>query len=223
VAAASTNGTGRSTPARSTRDPEASDSFTLAQLDAVNTVADRTSTTLQTGEGWVDDPHFLGRLTRTLAYTGAHISVLSGGWRAHTTRADPEISESKVTTYEYSPPIRSDAIKGEFLYWRRPKNEKPIPMPIKKEVAPWLGLFFDQAKPRSRQRYNQILDELEPLVGFSCNPLRFRHTCGVLLYHVYKMPAADVQRLMGFTPETMLTYVVRTKEEIREEMVAKGW
>ncbi len=197
------------------RDPEASDSFTLAQLDQVFQVADQTRITIQSIDGWKNDPLFLGRLTRTLAYTGMHISVLSGSFRAKTVR--------RVRRVEWVGPIRSDAIREGFLFWRRPKNEKPIPLPIKRDIAPWLGEFLDQEKPRSTRRYEQILEDLEQLVGFPTNPLRFRHTCGVLLYHVLKMDAATVQKLMGFTPETMLTYVVRTKEQIAEEMVEKGW
>lgn len=179
--------------------------------------------TLQTHQGWVGDPLFLGRLCRTLAYTGMHISVLSGGFRQHTSLADKAIPESKWTSHDYSPPLDSTAIRGDFLYWRRPKNEKPIAMPIKPDIHPWLASFLDQPRPRSTRRYQQLLDELEKEVGFSCNPLRFRHTCGVLLYHVLKLDAATVQRMLGCTPNTMLTYVVRTKEQIREEMIAKGW
>jgi len=205
------------------RDPEASDSFTLTQLEKTFGAADGMTVKLQAGGGWVDDPQFMGRLTRTLAYTGAHISVLSGGYRRRTFQADPDIPESKSTTFEYEAPINSSAIRGDFLFWRRPKNEKPVALPIKKEIRPWLGTFFDQRKPRSTRRYEQLLEELEAKVGFPCNPLRYRHTCGVLLYHVLKMDAATVQKLMGFTPATMLTYVVRTKEQIREEMVSKGW
>ncbi len=206
------------------RDPEASDSFTLAQLETVHRVSDSLPVTLQTRRGgWIEDPAFLGHLSRTLAYTGMHISVLSGGYRARTLQADKDIPESKETFYEYSAPINSSAIRGGFLYWRRPKNEKPIPMPIKRDLNPWLGPFFDQPKPRSTRRYEQLLEEVEGQSGFPCNPLRFRHTCGVLLYHVLKMDAATVQRLLGVTAETMLKYVIRTKEEIREEMVAKGW
>ncbi len=197
------------------RDPEASDSFTTPQLDRVFRLADEKILKLQREGQWVDDPFFLGRLCRTLAFTGMHISVLCGGWRQQTIEEEIHL--------EYSPPISSEAIRNGFLFWHRPKNEKPIPMPIKRELAPWLGEFFDQPKPKTYRRYEQILEELEFDVGFPCNPLRFRHTCGVLLYHVLKMDAATVQKLMGFTPETMLTYVVRTKEQVAAEMVEKGW
>ena len=205
------------------RDPEASDSFTIAQLDKILASADATTTKLQRGGYWEDDPKFLGRLTRTLAYTGMHISVLSGGFRQHTFRGDPEIPESREVAHDYSAPIDSSAVRGDFLYWRRPKNEKPIAMPIKPEIQPWLGTFLDQPRPRSTRRYEQILDTLQEKVGFPCNPLRFRHTCGVLLYHVLKLDAATVQHLLGCTPHTMLTYVVRTKEQTRDEMIQKGW
>jgi hypothetical protein len=198
------------------RDPEASDSFTLAQLERVFEVADGQTIRLQTGEGWVDDYQWLGRFVRTLAYTGMHISVFSGAWRRS--------MQDGEAIAEYVPPIDSTAIREGFLFWRRPKNEKPIPMPIKKDIAPWLGEFFDHPRPRSTRRYEQILEDMvEAEVGFPANPLRFRHTCGVILYHVLKLDAATVQKLMGFTPETMLTYVIRTKEQIAAEMVEKGW
>jgi integrase len=205
------------------RDPEASDSFTLGQLETVHRVADSKIIKLQANGGWIEDPQFLGRLTRVLAYTGMHISVLSGGFRQHTTQSDEDIPESRVTLYDYSAPLDSSAVRGDFLYWRRPKNEKPIPMPIKRDIAPWLGQFLDQPRPKTTRRYQQILEEVEKGVGFPTNPLRFRHTCGVLLYWVLKMDAATVQRLLGCTAQTMLTYVIRTKEQIREEMIAKGW
>jgi len=193
------------------RDPESSDSFSLAQLETVNRTADGWTVKLQAGGGWIDDSLFMGRLTRTLAYTGMHISVLSGGWRRQ--------GEERT----YSPPLDSSAIRGDFLYWRRPKNEKPIAMPIKAEIAPWLPAFLDQVRPKTSRRYQQLLEELEKKTGFACNPLRFRHTCGVILYHVLKLDAATVQRMLGCTPDTMLRYVIRTKEEIRQEMVSKGW
>jgi len=172
-------------------------------------------TKLQTGTGWVDDPRFLGRLTRTLAYTGMHIAILSGGFRQKTVKGN--------TSYDYVPAIRSDAIRNGFLYWHRVKNEKSIALPIKREISLWLGEFLDQEKPKSTRRYEQILEGLGDAIGFPANPLRFRHTCGVLLYHVLKMDAATVQKLMGFTSETMLTYVVRTKEQVADEMIQKGW
>ena len=193
------------------RDPEASDSFTLDQLEEVFRIAGSTTVMLQTGDGWCRDSNFLGRTTKTLAYTGMHISVLSGGWR----------HDDGATAYH--PPLDSSAIRGDFLYWRRPKNQKPIAMPIKKDISPWLGAFLDQKRPRSVSRYQQLLDELSEKVGFSCNPLRFRHTCGVILYHVLKLDGAVVQRMLGCTAQTLLTYIIRTKEEIRKEMVEKGW
>ncbi len=198
-----------------TRDPEASDSFTVDQLALIEREADGITVRLQRPGEFVEDGVLLGRTVRTLAYTGMHIMVLSGGYRRKTRR--------KVTTWEYSPPITSAAIRDGFVLWRRPKNEKPIPMPIKRDISPWLGTFFDAPKPGTTRRYEQLLELVEDRVGFATNPLRFRHTCGVLLYHVLKMDAATVQKLMGFTPETMLTYVVRTKEQVAAEMIEKGW
>lgn len=197
------------------RDPEASDSFTLSQLEQVFGAADGIEIRRQLDGHWVDDGQILGRTCRVLAYTGMHISVLSGGYRQKTTDGRVE--------FEYVGPIRSDAIRGNFLYWRRPKNAKPIAMPIKKELLPWLPEFLDAPKPTTTRRFQQMLEFLEDRVGFACNPLRFRHTCGVLLYHVLKQSASDVERLLGVTPETMLTYVVRTKEEVRRDMIEKGW
>lgn len=205
------------------RDPEASDAFTLSQLEDVKRVADSKEILLQTGSGYVNDPKFLGELVRVLAYTGMHISVLSGGVRHRTLVGDRDIPDSRWTEATYNPPLGPDSIHGHFLYWRRPKNDKPIAMPIKPEMAPWLGAFLAKPRPRSTRRYEQILESVEDEVGFACNPLRFRHTCGVILYHVLKMDAAAVQKLLGCTAKTMLTYVLRTKEQIREDMIKAGW
>ncbi len=194
------------------RDPEGSEAFSPAQLDRVTAAADGISVRLQTGQGLVEDPLFAGRLLRTLVWTGMHVSVLSGGWR---------VEEGEDA--EYHPPIRSDSIRDGMLYWRRPKTGRPIPMPISRQIAPWLGEFLDQPKPTSRQRYNQILERVGRKAGTHVNPLRCRHTCGVLLYHSLGVDAATVQKLIGVTPQTMMTYVVRPISEVRRELADKGW
>lgn len=184
----------------------------MAQLDRVFAAADGMEVTLQADGAYVTDPLFAGRLCRTLAYTGMHISVLSGGWR-----------EEDGRLAMYQPPIDSSAIRDGFLYWRRPKNKRAIALPIKREIEPWLGSFLDQPKPRSSRRYHQLLAEVGKKAHLQVNPLRFRHTCGVILYHVLGLDAAQVQTLLGVTPGTMLTYVVHTKDQVRTEMMEKGW
>jgi integrase len=96
-------------------------------------------------------------------------------------------------------------------------------MPVSRQVAPWLAEFLDQKKPGSRQRYNQILAKVGQNAKVQVNPLRCRHTCGVILYHSLGIDAPTVQKLMGFTPQTMLTYVTRPISEVRKELADKGW
>jgi integrase len=192
------------------RDPQASEPFDPGvhsnELERVFAYAD------------ADSP-FLGRVARFLAYTGAHVSMLSGGYRQELVHLEG-VDELRLT---YQEPLNSTYIKGEYLYWRRPKNEKAIGMPISRHVAPWLAEFLDEWRPRTRRRYGQLLGRLSPYVRTRVNPLRFRHTCAVLLFHVYGMDAPTICRLLGVTAATLTTYVMRPQWMVLKELRQKGW
>ena len=180
------------------RDPEASESFNLepgsTELDRVFAGCD------------ADRATYLGHCARFLAYTGAHISVLAGGLQV-VTHIDEDGQPSKEEVYH--DPIRSDAVRGGFVYWRRPKNQKPIGMPLSRRIKDWIVEFLDAPRPLTRGRYNQLFDRVGERVQLQVNPLRFRHTCAVLLFHVNGLDAPTVQRLLGVTPEVMTAYVIK--------------
>lgn len=189
------------------RDPEASEPFTQDQLAIVFGTADGDVS------GWA------GKAVRFLAYTGAHISVLSGGFEQCLVR------EGESARYEdiYHPPIRSDAIRGGSIYWRRPKNRKQIGMPLSRNLADWVGPWLDEPRPASRRRYGQVLERIGRACHLQVNPLRFRHTCAVLLFHIYGMKAQEIERLLGVTPQTLTTYVLKPAYMVAEELRQKGW
>jgi hypothetical protein len=104
-------------------DPEASEPFTDRELDVVL-------------DGCEADPsEWIGPSSKFLAYSGAHICVLSGGWRRETVR--PPGGEPYLEQW-YQPPIGPEDVRGGFIYWRRPKNEKPIGMPLSRHLEGWL-------------------------------------------------------------------------------------
>ncbi len=189
------------------RDPEASEPFTDPELQTVFQHCQ------------LDPSPWVYRSALFLAYSGAHISVLSGGFRQET------VHEQGATRIEYvrSEPLRSDAVRGDHIYWRRPKNEKPIGIPVKRELAGWLPGWLDQPRPLSSRRYEQVFDRIGDVAHLQVNPLRFRHTCAVLLYHVMRMDAQSVCRLLGVSPTTLAIYVMKPKWMVAEELRAKGW
>lgn len=191
------------------RDPQASDALDPrpgAELERVFACADA-------------DSEWLGRCCRFLTYAGPHISILSGGYRQELVH----LEDRDELQFVYQEPIDASYIRGDHLYWRRPKNDKPIGMPISRHVAPWLAEFLDAPRPRSRSRYNQLLARVGRYAGIHLNPLRFRHTCGVLLMHVYGMGTGDIRKLLGVTAETLATYVARPQWMVLEELRSKGW
>ena len=184
------------------RDAEASDPFTPnpgQELERVLKACDE------------DRRDWLGPSADFLAYTGAHISVLSGGWR----------HQGDDTWYQ--PPLRSESVRGEFIYWRRPKNEKQIGMPLSRHLKGWLPEWLDRRRPLDRTTYNKALNEVGSLISLQVNPLRFRHTCAVLLYHVHHLDGKSIERLLGVTPETLTTYVMKPKWMVAQELAASGW
>jgi integrase len=188
------------------RDPQASWPFDPnpgAELDRVLRAADQ-------------DSEMLGKIAKVLAFTGAHITVITGGWRRET-QANGAIKEWWVD------PIDGHAVRGNFIYWRRPKNEKPIEMPLSRHLQGWLPEFLNQPRPLTARRYEQLFDRVGEKLGLQVNPLRFRHTCGVLLFHIHHQPADVVQRLLGVTAQTVATYIARPPWVIAEELRASGF
>jgi integrase len=198
---------------KSTRDPQASWPFDPnpgSELDRVLRAC-------------AEDRHpVVGPAAKLLTYAGPHISVLTGGWRRET--IDGETREW------YQPPLDGHAIRGDYIFWRRPKNQKPIQLRLSKQLAPWLREWLDRTgpggpeeRPFSTRRYEQLFARVGDRIGIQVNPLRFRHTFGVLLYHVHKLTAPDVARLMGCSTETLATYIVRPPWVISEDLVRSGW
>lgn len=193
------------------RDPEASEPFTLNEGEELDRV-------LQASE---EDPaEWLAGASKFLAYSGAHISVLSGGYRQELVR--PEGAPAYIE-WVYSPPIRGDAVRGDFIYWNRPKNEKPIGMPLSRHLRGWLPEYLDMPRPAHRTRYNQVLNRVGSSLHLQVNPLRFRHSCAVRLYHVMGLDAQTVERLLGVTAQTLATYVMKPKWMVQKELASKGW
>jgi integrase len=193
------------------RDPEASEPFTNEELASVLT-------------GCAEDiSPWVHQSALFLTYAGAHISVLSGGWRAETLWPEGYGKGVARVEYVYSEPIRGDAVRGDHIYWRRPKNEKPIGMPLSRHLTGWLPGFLDKPRPLSTRRYEQVLERVGINVHIQVNPLRFRHTCAVLLYHVMGLDAQSVCRLLGVSPTTLAIYVMKPKWMVAQELKAKGW
>lgn len=140
-----------------------------------------------------------GRLVRYFLWQGLHPATLYDSERFHT------------------------RVEGGRLVWNRPKNKRSMDMPLSGQVGPWLPQFLAEPRPRSRQRYDQMLRELEPACGFPTNFLRFRHTCAVYLRRDLGLPPEDVCRLLGMTMQTLIIYVERPIDQIEGEMRAKGW
>ncbi|MCI4332096.1 MAG: hypothetical protein L3K19_09700 [Thermoplasmata archaeon] len=189
------------------RDPQASWPFNPnpgGELDAVFRACD------------ADESPWLGKTARFLAYQGAHISVLTGGWRRRT-RPNGAVEEW------YEEPLNGHAVRGDLVYWRRPKNQKPIGMPIKREIRGWVKEWLDEPRPYSEPRYLQVMGRAGDRCGLHINPLRFRHTCGVLLYHVHRQPLHAIRRWLGCTPEVLDTYIANPPFQINQELVASGW
>jgi integrase len=151
-----------------------------------------------------------------LAFSGAHITVLTGGWRQVTHR-NGAIEEW------YQDPIDSHAVRGNFIYWRRPKNSKAIPMPLSRRLQGWLPAWLDQDRPMDPSRYNQLFKRAGETISVHVNPLRFRHTCGVLLFHVYGMKSEEIQILLGVTAQTVATYIARPPWAIAKDLLAAGF
>lgn len=188
------------------RDPQASDALNPnpgGELDRVIRAS-------------VADSEMLGNAVKFLTYTGAHISVLTGGWRRET-------ASNGALREWYVDPIDSHAIRGDNIYWRRPKNKKPIPMYLSRHLRGWLPGWLDQPRPYDPSRYNQLLNRVGRAVGIHLNPLRFRHTCGVLLFHVHKQPASVVELLLGVSPQVVSTYIAKPPWAIAEELRASGF
>ena len=151
--------------------------------------------------------------SRTLAPTSP---VLTGGWRRET-------ASNGALREWYVDPIDSHAIRGDNIYWRRPKNKKPIPMSLSRQppgVAP--GMARSNPAPMTRAGITSSSTASgaprDPL-----NPLRFRHTCGVLLFHVHKQPASVVELLLGVSPQVVSTYIAKPPWAIAEELRASGF
>jgi hypothetical protein len=190
-----------------TRDPEASEPYTDRELEVVL-------------DGCEADPsEWIGPAAKLLTYSGAHISVVSGGWRRETIRP-----QDAPPYYEwvYSPPLRSDAVREGFIYWRRPKNEKQIGMPLSRNLEGWLPEWLDQPRPLSSRRYQQVLDRVGRTVHMQVNPLRFRHTCGVMLLR-HGRNIEEVCRLLGADMRVVLTYIRKPMYQTAEELRSSGW
>jgi integrase len=190
------------------RDPESSEPFTVEELELVIRAGDAS----ELGPY----PGFLGRVARVLAYTGVHIVLFSGGYRQKL-RPDGALEMTPIE------PLGSWAIRGDFIYWRRVKTNKPIPMPVSRHLVGWLGEFLDLPRPGSDERYRQLLAALGRSMNLQVNPLRFRHTCAVLLFHVHHVQVDDIQRMLGVTRSTLLTYIARPKWMVQRELVESGW
>jgi integrase len=96
-------------------------------------------------------------------------------------------------------------------------------MPISRHLAGWLPQFLDKPRPASVRRYEQVLERVGKTCHIQVNPLRFRHTCAVLLYHVMGMDGATVEKLLGVTPRTLAIYVMKPKWMVAKELRDKGW
>jgi integrase len=189
------------------RDPEASEPFADRELEVVL-------------DGCEADPsEWIGPASKLLAYAGPHISVVSGGWRRETIRPP---DAPAYFEWVYSPPLRSEAVRGEFIYWHRPKNEKPIGIELSRHLAGWLPTWLDQARPLSSRRYEQVLDRVGRTVHMQVNPLRFRHTCAVRMRRAGLSVQAICRRL-GVTPETMMIYIEDPRWEATKMLRAAEW
>jgi len=178
------------------KDPQSSWPFSQAELAIVLDACE------EDGSEWVSGA------SKFLAWTGAHISVLSGGVRQAWIWDD---RSARVGHEEYwqAPPIRSNAIRGDHIFWNRPKNQRSIGIPLSRHLKGWLEDWLDQPRPLTPRRYTQVFDRVGAKIGLQVNPLRFRHTFAVYLFHEVKLSAEDVCEMIGVTPETMQRYVIR--------------
>jgi hypothetical protein len=188
------------------RDPEASEPFTQEEFDTVLAAAREDPS-----------PHALPT-SAFLGYAGAHILVLSGGWRRETTRTPdgPHVEQW------YQPPIRSDAIRGGFIYWERPKNSKGIPMELSRHLKDWLGPWLDEPRPLSTRRYEQILERVGKRCRLQVNPMRFRHYCAVRM-KLMGLSTNAICRRLGVSPATVVIYVEDPKWVTTQKLDQGGW
>lgn len=69
--------------------------------------------------------------------------------------------------------------EGEFLLWIRPKNRKPIPLPMEPELKPWFSDWWDsyKARPVAREQIWSNIRDFGRQVGVrGLSPRGLRHT-----------------------------------------------
>lgn len=168
------------------------------------------------------DSQFLGRTARFLSYTGPHITVLTGGWRTYTTWTGGYRTGTAERHEFYQDPIDASALRGDFIYFTRPKNRKPLRVPVFSPCRDWLRDYLATERPYSRGRYNQLFDRVAGKIGQPINPLRFRHTFGVYAAHVEGYPLPLVQEWLGCTEKVMATYIALPPYMVAEMVRARG-
>jgi hypothetical protein len=178
-----------------TRDPEASEPFSEDELLRVLEACGRDPST------WILPS------ARFLAYGGAHILVLAGGWRREK-RCPPGHAPHTAGCFEqwYQPPIRSGAVRGKYIYWERPKNSKKIGMMRSRHLDDWFPHWLDGPRPTSSRRYQQVFDRVGGAIGLQVNPMRFRHYCAVRM-KLAGISSRAIALMLGVSLQTLAIYI----------------
>ena len=185
------------------RDPEASEPFTDRELEVVFEAAE------------ADPSEWAVQAAKFLAYTGAHICVLSGGFRQETQK------DGSIERW-YQPAIRSDAIRGDRIHWARPKTERHVGIELSKYIREWVAEWLELPRPLSRRRYGQVLARVGKQVHLQVNPLRFRHTCAVKLKQL-GLTDREIQKRLGVSYHVMVLYINDPRWVTAEKMRLGDW
>lgn len=164
---------------------------------------------------YADENPVTGRAAHFMAYTGAHISVVTGGYRRRTV-------DGGAVQRTYVAPIDSHAVRGNFVFWPRPKNSKRIGVELHDSLREWVKGWLDQPRPTHPSRYNQLFDRVGERLGIKVAPLRFRHTYGVMLRNL-GLGAPEISNKLGCSQSVVATYIMLPPWETQERMRRGGF
>ncbi len=208
-----------------------SETFNPEELKVILAAADQMVVRVR---GVGDDPLFMGRLLRTLLYTGIHISNFSGcrPRKGHSRKAGDYMRSAipKITSACLQERTSSTGAPQMYLVYRRVKKKRDnvVQVPISQNLMPWLPAFLDQRKPTDPSRYNQLMKDLEGRLlanghRIHLNPHRFRHTTMRLLRAEFGFSMEDIERIVSTTRQTLDKYARRPIDELAAELTQKGW
>lgn len=198
--------------------------FTKGELQAILETAARMPWTLRSGpdyrthgeyvpdfEGRTDGS-FVDRTVRVLLFTGVHISLL------------PHLRSTNLHR----------APEGWLeVEWHRTKRTVGGRQRLMTAVVPtwaedWIAEYLDLPKPTASRSYHYMLARLsdqilkERGIRIQINPLRFRHTAGVLYVEQMGFNQAEIAEVLGTSKQTSMYYTTRQSAHQRAVIAGKG-